>query len=188
MESESEKTRLRRALIAARENKPAAQKRLHSELICRTVLAFSPSPASIFVYVSLADEVDTRMLIDAYIARGTIVTVPRIVAGGEMRAVEFPGWQEMTAGPLGILAPRSERAYDGPVASAIVPGVGFTPSGGRIGYGAGYYDRWLAAHPQTTKVGIAFECQIAAELPQEPHDILMDRVVTERQVYPAAAT
>ena len=187
MESESEKTRLRRALIAARENKPGAQKRLHSELICRTVLAFSPPPASIFVYVSLA-EVDTRMLIDAYIARGTIVMVPRIVAGGEMRAVKFPGWQEMTAGPLGILAPRSERAYAGPVASAIVPGVGFTHSGARIGYGAGYYDRWLAAHPQTTKIGIAFECQIAAELPQEPHDMVMDRIVTERRVYPAAAT
>ena len=178
MESESEKTRLRRALIAARENKPGAQKRLHSELICRTVLAFSPPPASIFVYVSLA----------AYIARGTIVMVPRIVAGGEMRAVKFPGWQEMTAGPLGILAPRSERAYAGPVASAIVPGVGFTHSGARIGYGAGYYDRWLAAHPQTTKIGIAFECQIAAELPQEPHDMVMDRIVTERRVYPAAAT
>lgn len=101
-----------------------------------------------------------------------------------MRAVRFPGWEQMVAGPLGIPAPRSERAFTGPIALAIVPGLGFTRSGARIGYGAGYYDRWLAARPQTEAVGIAFECQIVLTLPQDPHDIRMDRLVTERQLYP----
>jgi 5-formyltetrahydrofolate cyclo-ligase len=65
-----------------------------------------------------------------------------------------------------------------------VPGLGFTRTGARIGYGAGYYDRWLAAHPRTTRIGVAFECQLVAVLPQEPHDIRMHHVVTERRVYP----
>lgn len=187
MKAESEKSRLRRELVIARETKPATKKRLHSERICATVLAISPPPASVFVYVSLADEVSTRTLIDTFVARGTTVTVPRIVAGGEMRAVRFPGWGEMPAGPLRIPAPRSELAYNGPIESAIVPGLGFTRTGARIGYGAGYYDRWLAVHPHTMRIGVAFECQIIATLPQEPHDIVMHRVITETGVYPESA-
>lgn len=186
MEAESEKTRLRRKLVTARETKPATEKRLHSELICAAVLAISPSPASIFIYVSLPEEVGTRTLIDAFVARGATVAVPRIVAGGEMRAVRFPGWEEMVAGPLGIPAPRSELGVSGPIEIAVVPGLGFTRSGARIGYGAGYYDRWFAAHPQTRRIGVAFECQIAANLPQEPHDIRMHRVITECRVCPEA--
>lgn len=179
MQADPEKLRLRRELIAARQAKPAAEKRLHSELICRQILGITPSPPAIFIYVSLADEVGTRSLIDAYIDRGAIVAVPRIVAGGEMRAVRFPGWENMEAGPLGIPAPRSELACSEAIACAIVPGLGFTRRGARIGYGAGYYDRWLAAHPETTRIGVAFGCQIVATLPQEPHDIPMHRVVTE---------
>ncbi|MGR9091728.1 MAG: 5-formyltetrahydrofolate cyclo-ligase [Gammaproteobacteria bacterium] len=184
MNAETDKTKIREILIAARTARSAAEKQAHSERISTAVLALSPSPASVFIYVSLPDEVETSGLINAYTARGATVTVPRIVAGGKMRAVKFPGWGEMVAGPLGILAPRSERAFTGPVAVAIVPGLGFTRSGARIGYGAGYYDRWLAENPETGKIGIAFECQLTPALPQEPHDIPMDHLVTERQVYP----
>lgn len=160
------------------------ERQRYSERICDALLAMSPAPESVFIYISLPEEVDTRTLIDAAVARGAVVTVPRIVAGGEMRAVEFPGWQNMVAGPLGIPAPRSDFAYPHAIACAIVPGLGFTRGGARIGYGAGYYDRWLSAHPQTGKIGVAFECQIVTTLPQEPHDILMDRLVTECGVYP----
>lgn len=184
MKAESDKTRLRRKLVSTRETKPATEKRLHSERICAAVLAVSPPPASVFVYVSLPDEVATRTLIDTFVARGATVTVPRIVAGGEMRAVSFPGWEEMRAGPLGIPAPSSRLAYNGPIESAIVPGLGFTRDGARIGYGAGYYDRWLASHPHTARIGVAFECQLVAMLPQEAHDVPMHRVITETGVYP----
>lgn len=187
MDNETEKPRVRASLIDARSALSATEKQAHSRRISAAVLALSPTPASVFIYVALPDEVETRTLIDTYSALGSAVTVPRIVAGGEMRAVEFPGWDDMVAGPLGILAPRSEDAFGGPVACAIVPAVGFTPEGARIGYGAGYYDRWFAKHPETEKIGIAFECQLASALPQEPHDIRMDCVVTERQVYPVPA-
>lgn len=188
MEAKSEKALLRRELVTARETKPAAEKRLHSERICAAVLALAPQAASVFIYVSLPDEVRTRTLIDTFVARGATVAVPRIVAEGEMRAVRFPGWEEMLAGPLGIPAPRSELACNAPIECAIVPGLGFTRSGARIGYGAGYYDRWLTAHPHTMRIGVAFECQIVAALPQEPHDMLMHRVITEKRVYPDSST
>jgi 5-formyltetrahydrofolate cyclo-ligase len=65
----------------------------------------------------------------------------------------------------------------------LVPGVAFTRAGARLGRGAGYYDRFLAgADPAAVKVGLAFSSQIVPELPEEPFDVRLDRLVTESAV------
>jgi 5-formyltetrahydrofolate cyclo-ligase len=70
------------------------------------------------------------------------------------------------------------------VAAWIVPGLAFTKDGKRLGYGGGWYDRLLADANGTLKIGVAHEFQIVDDLPHEPHDILLDRVVTpERSIY-----
>jgi 5-formyltetrahydrofolate cyclo-ligase len=66
---------------------------------------------------------------------------------------------------------------------AIVPGVAFDLQGGRLGYGAGFYDRLLRRFPQgIPKVGIAFDFQVLPRLPRQPHDIALDLIVTESRV------
>jgi len=66
----------------------------------------------------------------------------------------------------------------------LVPCLGYTASGFRLGYGGGYFDRWLAAHPQVTAVGVAWSaCEIdEAELKPQPHDQRLMLVVTEQGV------
>ena len=76
---------------------------------------------------------------------------------------------------------------DGPVVVpdvVLVPCVGYTRSGWRLGYGGGYFDRWLAAHPQVTAVGVAWSVgEIAeADFAAEPHDVALTLVVDERGV------
>jgi 5-formyltetrahydrofolate cyclo-ligase len=67
----------------------------------------------------------------------------------------------------------------------VVPGVGFTPRGDRLGRGAGYYDATLArARSEAAKIGITFACCVVQRLPLEPHDLRVDRVVTEFGVEP----
>src|SRR5690606_36558955 len=92
------------------------------------------------------------------------------------------GWEAMVPGVLGIPAPRDTRAAEEPIDLALVPGLAFTTAGARLGYGAGYYDRWLAGHPATWRVALALEHQLEPELPLDAHDVPMDLVVTERRV------
>jgi 5-formyltetrahydrofolate cyclo-ligase len=63
------------------------------------------------------------------------------------------------------------------------PLLGFTATGARIGYGAGHYDRWLAAHPPQFAIGLAWDCQLVEELPSEPHDIPLNAVITPTRLY-----
>ena len=75
----------------------------------------------------------------------------------------------------------------GTVSLFLVPGLGFDASGGRLGYGLGFYDRAFAsAAPGALKVGLAFEAQFLERVPTGPHDVPMDIVVTEDRVIPAA--
>ena len=64
-------------------------------------------------------------------------------------------------------------------ALVFVPGLGFDARGNRIGYGGGYYDRYLARHPQYMKIGTAYAIQLVEELEAEAHDISMDGIATE---------
>ncbi len=67
--------------------------------------------------------------------------------------------------------------------SIIVPMLGFDGSLHRIGYGGGYYDTFLAAHPQAQKIGVCFELCKLQDIPTEPHDIALDSIVTELKIY-----
>jgi 5-formyltetrahydrofolate cyclo-ligase len=80
---------------------------------------------------------------------------------------------------MDILQPPEEKPYDGDISVALVPGLGFSLSGGRLGYGKGYYDAWLAKNPGVRRVGFCFEAQILTEVPMEDHDQRMDYIVTE---------
>jgi 5-formyltetrahydrofolate cyclo-ligase len=65
----------------------------------------------------------------------------------------------------------------------FVPLVGFSDRGGRLGLGAGHYDRWLAAHPPRLAIGLAWDCQLVDDLPTEPHDRPLDAVITPTRLY-----
>jgi 5-formyltetrahydrofolate cyclo-ligase len=64
----------------------------------------------------------------------------------------------------------------------VVPGVAFSQDGHRLGRGGGHYDATLAQMPRAVRLGVAFEAQLVAELPREPHDAPLDAVVTESRV------
>jgi 5-formyltetrahydrofolate cyclo-ligase len=138
-------------------------------------------PRAVFVYLATAGEVETRGLIDALLARGVDLLVPAILDATHMAAVSFPGWDRLQVGRLGIPSPPAADAPPGTADVVIVPGLGFSPRGERIGFGAGYYDRWLADHPHATRIGICFEFQVCARIPVEAHDERLHYLVTERR-------
>ncbi|MBI3293392.1 MAG: 5-formyltetrahydrofolate cyclo-ligase [Deltaproteobacteria bacterium] len=110
-------------------------------------------------------------------------TFPKIL-GDEIRFFPISRWEDLRPGPLGILEPPEHTA---PTVFQerdviLVPGKCFGPQGERIGSGKGYYDRFLASLPSTiTKIGVAWDFQYSrSPLPQEPFDIKIDHLCTER--------
>ncbi len=105
-------------------------------------------------------------------------------------AMEFRIWDnpwdegQLKPGPWRALQPAgaSEAVVPDLV---VVPLLAFTADGHRLGQGGGHYDRWLAAHPQVPAVGLAWDCQIAEDLPVESHDRALVAVVTPTRIYEA---
>ena len=99
-----------------------------------------------------------------------------------MLAVPFDSWEALQPGQLGIPSPVATEPLATPVDVCITPGLGFSPTGGRLGYGRGYYDRWFASHPPLVKAALAYECQLLDNLPVDENDVPMDMIITEKRV------
>jgi len=141
----------------------------------------------VFIYVAVRSEVQTRAIIQAALQQGTTVCVPCIDAGKKIMipcAISDPA-RELHSGLLGI--PEPDPSVCSPVAIhdidlAIVPGLAFTSAGQRIGYGGGYYDRFLGMW-QGSSCALAFEEQIVDCLPFHPsRDRAVRRIITESRV------
>lgn len=138
---------------------------------------------SVFCYISYLSEVETRLMLEDFLARRLRIAVPRIVDQSTMHACPFSGWDELKPDKMGILTPAPREPDPGPFDLVITPGLGFTRAGARLGYGRGYYDRWFDRHQADARIGVCFELQVVAELPTETTDVPLDMLVTEKQVY-----
>lgn len=142
----------------------------------------------IFVYVNFRSEVETMELIRQCIARGMMVTVPLT----DVRNKALLPFQivdpakDLRPGYCAIPEPDPRRTSAVPpekIEIAVIPGSVFDVHGGRLGYGGGYYDRFLVNDaPQAKRVGLAFEMQVVDKVPVEPHDQPLDILITENRI------
>jgi len=182
---------LRNKILAARneikpEKRQAANLRINERLLALDEIR---SSKNIFIYVSFRSEVETRTIIDDLLARGKQVSVPltRIKEKRlEVISITNPD-EQLIPGYCDIPEPREEltraNAIDPQLLDVIVlPGSVFDLRGGRFGYGGGYYDRLLASIPRARRLALAYEIQIVDKLPLQPHDELMDTIITEERL------
>ncbi len=145
---------------------------------------------TVMFYVDVRAEVRTRHDLENALASGKKIVVPYCV-DGELELFHLESIDELEIGMYRILEPKPDlrdvAAKKVPVAELdliMVPGVAFDQRGGRTGHGKGYYDKLLEhARPETPLVALAFECQMFPEIPMQDHDVFMDKVVTEENVY-----
>ena len=136
----------------------------------------------IFTYVSFSSEVDTQLLILQALRQKKKVAVPKSYPEGKMDFYFISSLEELVETDTGILEPVGGffRATPKKGDLILVPGIAFDRSCRRIGYGGGYYDRYLETCP-ATKIGLCYQEQLAPVIPAEPHDIKMDAVLTEAE-------
>ena len=156
-----------------------------SRAICRHLMDLLHDHETVMVYTSKEKEVNTVPLITALFSRGNPVVVPIIVKEDvSLRLSYLRDFSALVPSTFGVPEPiGSEIPVLGEdVDTIILPMLGFDRTGGRIGYGAGYYDRFLEKHPLLHKIGIAFACQEIDRLPLDENDVRMDHIVTEEGI------
>lgn len=131
-----------------------------------------------FVYLNFSSEAPTDKLIEYLRSRGKDVYCPR-TEGKEMTAVKYG--EDFTISSYGIREPVGEP-YEGGADVAVVPLLAVDRSGARLGYGGGYYDRFLKRCPDTLAVAYCFDFQIVDEVPCESWDEKVDFIVTDKRV------
>ena len=132
---------------------------------------------TVAVFMPLGDEPPIREAVECW-AQTKRVVVPK-VEGDQMSFYDFRA-EQMSSGAFGIDEPQmTAECPPEQIEVMIVPAVALARNGARMGRGRGYYDRYLGAANATRiyKIGTCFACQLVDELPTEPHDVVMDRVV-----------
>ncbi len=163
-----------------------------SRAVLKRLICLGPvqRASAMMAYLSFRSEVVTDGLILWGLKEGRRIAVPS--CDPESRTLTpclIGGLDEVAASHYGIREPKSHLCRPLPPEAldvVIVPAVAFDRQGYRIGYGGGYYDRFLRQAPQAARIGIAFACQIVDQIPAADHDIPMDGIVTgEGVIIPA---
>ncbi|MGN0642662.1 MAG: 5-formyltetrahydrofolate cyclo-ligase [Huintestinicola sp.] len=140
----------------------------------------------VLTYVSTDIEVDTTALIRQAVADKKRVAVPRCIEGTrDMDFYFITSLDDLEPGSFSVLEPvvsKCVKAYAFETALCIVPGLSFDMTGYRLGYGKGYYDRFLSAHPKLYKMGICYCSCTVNELLHGRFDVRSDAVVTEKYI------
>ncbi len=156
-----------------------------SRTICRFLMTLVRDQETVMAYTSKEKEVNTAPLIAALLRHGNPVVVPIIVkADISLRLSYLRDFSVLVPSTFGVPEPIGSEipAKGEEVDTIILPMLGFDRTGGRIGYGAGYYDRFLEKYPALRKIGIAFAFQEIDRLPLDENDVRMDYIVTEEGI------
>lgn len=213
-EQAAEKKRFREAALAARDSLTTKQRRDYSEMIIKnlTTLSCYQDAAAILTYISFRSEVDTFHLLKRAFTDKKAVFAPKVM-GKEMAFYRIFSVDDLSTGYRGILEPAKGQLFAewradcmSQCALICLPGAAFDRACHRIGYGGGFYDRYLEGLQQGGEhvnaeaclqadtdaakqlrmkcmtVALAYSCQIFDEIPWETHDIRPEQIITETEI------
>ena len=150
-----------------------------SEMLCRLFTATDAyqNAGSLYGYMSYNQEVRTLPLLEQALRDGKRVAIPKCY-GPDMRFIWVDDLTRVEKSSCGIPEPIADGPVaDDPRALVLMPGMAFDRQGRRIGYGGGYYDKFLAAEPEHPTVALCFDFQVVEQLPVEEFDIPVELVL-----------
>ena len=182
--SSSERSSLRRLLMERRDVTSDDLLKLSSKSIMRKLGSVQPyrDATCVGAYHSMGSEVHTQDLIQNLLSAGRVVCLPKIVEDSlEFRRIrEF---SDLEMGAFDIMEPKDSCDVVRSLDVILVPTVGVSLDGVRLGYGSGYYDRFLTEHAgDISIISLTLEKQIIRKIPRFTHDVLMDWIITEERV------
>jgi 5-formyltetrahydrofolate cyclo-ligase len=157
--------------------------RIAKRLLC---LPEVQSADCVLLYASFGSEIPTDTIAGELLDAGKTVAYPRTGVGGIMTFHVITDLSQLILSPSGKFSIREpDETLPQPEVTGntlcVLPGLAFTEAGGRLGYGGGFYDRFIADNPAMHLAALAFEAQITDNLPLLPHDIFTDTIITEER-------
>ena len=188
MNVKEEKTALRRQCALVRDGIDVDQRKQYDRKIVASCLSLAVFRYAdkVLCYHPIRSEVDLRPLIEGALSLGKEVYLPLVHANekGRMTFHRVRGEEDLVKGSFGVMEPRADLPLyeeDGRSAVAFLPGLAYDKNGMRLGYGKGYYDRFLSSF-QGTAIGVCHSALILAAVPHNRYDLRADLVVSEKGV------
>ena len=182
-----EKKELRKKILKIRKEMDINKKRKFDNIIHNKFLKskFYSQCGNIFVYISYDSEIDTKTIIRKALEDGKNIYVPRTNYNTKlMEAVKISSLENLIEDKYGILQPTESRLAVEleEIDLIIMPGVAFDNNGGRMGYGGGFYDRYMSkCSKNIQKISLAYDFQILDDVPMDSHDTRVNFIITENK-------
>ncbi len=182
MEDSSKKISLRNILLEKRDNTSFDLLQIASGKIqnrLKKIYAFKNSQ-KIGVYYPIGSEILTQDIIQELLSNAKEVFLPKVI-GDKMEFRKITDFSSLERGNFDIMEPKDGCQADNKLDVILIPTVAITPEGVRLGYGHGFYDRFLAEN-KTTTISLTLEKQIVKNIPRTEHDKTIDWIVTEDKI------
>ena len=186
------KSRIRKELLKKRNTLTEEQVKMYSKLITDKVFSSNQyiQADTILIYASYQKEVSTYNILEDALNKGKRVYCPKVLSPGIMEFYKITSLEDVICGYKNIPEPKHTDPLN--LFSAdyectpfmIMPLVGFDANKNRLGYGGGFYDRYLQRFPQLKRMGLAFECQKSeSQIPTEETDMKPNLIITENHIF-----
>ena len=179
MDKNSEKESLRNRLLETRDNTSFDLLKIASGKIqkkLKKIYAFK-NAQKIGVYYPIGSEILTQDIIQELLSNAKEVFLPKVI-GDKMEFRKIVDFSSLEKGSFDIMEPKDECKVENRLDVILIPTVGITPQGIRLGYGHGFYDRFLVENKVTT-ISLILEKQVVKNIPKSKHDVIIDWIVTE---------
>ncbi|MBS6007440.1 MAG: 5-formyltetrahydrofolate cyclo-ligase [Clostridium baratii] len=179
------KKELRKEIIKKRDELDCTEKTIKDKKIIEKLKDTKEykEAKGIFVYIGFGSEINTKILIEDALEDGKEVCVPKVIKK-DMVFIKINSLENLVTSSYGILEPVGDKNnfnVDN-LGLIIMPGLAFDKQGNRLGYGRGYYDKFLSNNKiNVKKIALAYDFQILDKVPSEEHDIKVDSIITEEK-------
>ena len=177
-----QKQALRKEMRRRRSQVPPSRKKEYDQWVCQSLAKKikENNYEIIHCYLPMSTEINIFPLIDSLLQLELTLVAPKTLAKGRLKHLVLHSLDQLEKGVYGTSHPAGDQSFSGEYDLIIVPGLSFDQRNYRLGYGGGYYDSFLAQHPDARKVGLFYPFQETEHIPTESHDIRLDEILTNR--------
>jgi len=183
---DKEKASLRELMLAKRKAISLKGKRSYDHDICEKLKAITVEKEAKVVhsYLPIKAEIDVTPYLQWLLEKQIKVVCPKVLPKRQLENRELLHFDSFDIGPFNTIHPAGNIVYKGIIDLVVMPGLAFDIGLNRLGYGGGYYDRFLTKHPEAYTVAILYPFQMVDYVPVDTHDIQMDELLLSNETLP----
>lgn len=173
------KNGLRKLMLNERARINSEWKRIYDQWVCKELeqhILFK-NYKIVHAYLPIGKEINIIPLIKQLIEQEITIVCPKTLPKRKLENRILTSLNEVEKGVFGTTHPSNPEIYNGKIDLIIVPGLAFDSKNYRLGYGGGYYDNFLAQHPETEKIGVFYPFQKVEKVPIENHDLALHQIL-----------